>query len=139
MEGESEEAVRRRIAVEYQNEGLWSSTSSGKDNEQGGGGGADEGDDDDDPLDAFMAGLEVKCVCVCVCVCARVCKLIFGTESSFVFHVHRVRSRSRKMKERQLRRKNSESSTCEGQVESTCCAGWYINFDRAIDISGSAS
>ena len=64
MEGESEEAVRRRIAAEYQNEGLWSTTSSGKDNEQGGGGGgvAAEGDDDDDPLDAFMAGIEVKCV-----------------------------------------------------------------------------
>ena len=66
MEGESEEAVRRRIVAEYQNEGLWSSTSSGKDNEQGGGGGADEGDDDD-PLDAFMAGIEVKCVCVHAC------------------------------------------------------------------------
>ena len=67
MEGESEEAVRRKIATEYQNEGLWSTTSSGKDNKQGRGGGAAEGDDDDDPLDAFMAGIEVKCECVCVC------------------------------------------------------------------------
>ena len=35
IEGESEEAVRRRMAAEYQNEGLWSTTSSGKDNKQG--------------------------------------------------------------------------------------------------------
>lgn len=60
IEGESEEAIRRRIAAEYRNEGLWSTTSSSaKDNEQGQGGGASKGDDDDDPLDAFMAGIEV--------------------------------------------------------------------------------
>ena len=59
VEGESEEAVRKRIAAEYQNEGVWSKTGSGNDQ------GADEPegeDDDDDPLDAFMAGIEVHTV-----------------------------------------------------------------------------
>ena len=93
MEGESEEAVRRRIAAEYQNEGLWATTLSGKDNEQGGGGGAAEGDDDDDPLDAFMAGIEVKCMCISVWVwvCVGVCTANIaniGEGSSRVFRVH---------------------------------------------------
>ena len=61
-----------------------------------------------------------ECVCVCVCVCVQA---NFGKGSSFVFHVHRVRSRSRKMKERLLKRKNSECSTCAGRVKSICCAG----------------
>ena len=61
--GESEEAIKKRIAAEYQSEGLWSTTSSSvKDNEQRQGGGAE---DDDDPLDAFMAGIEVKSVYMC--------------------------------------------------------------------------
>lgn len=55
-EGESEEAVRKRIAAEYQQEGLWSTTSveQGQEEEEV------KGDDDDDPLDAFMAGIEVN-------------------------------------------------------------------------------
>ena len=63
--GESEEAIKRRIAAEYQSEGLWSTTSSSaKANEQGQGG-AEGDDEDDDPLDAFMAGIEVHVKCVC--------------------------------------------------------------------------
>ena len=65
--GESEEAIKRRIAAEYQSEGLWSTStasSSAKANEQGQEG-ADGDDEDDDPLDAFMAGIEVNnCTCV---------------------------------------------------------------------------
>ena len=71
--GESEEAIKKRIAAEYQSEGLWSTntaSSSGKANEQGQRG--TEGDDeDDDPLDAFMAGIEVKINYTCMYVCGR--------------------------------------------------------------------
>ena len=82
--GESEEAIKKRIAAEYQSEGLWSTTSSSvKDNEQGQGGGAEEDSDDDDPLDAFMAGIEVKSV--------YMCRDMFGNKSSYVFSAHRLR------------------------------------------------
>ena len=54
MEGESEEVVRKRIAAEYQNEGVWSKPGDNDDRGDEGAGG-----DDDDPLDAFMAGIEV--------------------------------------------------------------------------------
>ena len=62
--GESEEAIKKRIAAEYQSEGLWSTTtssSSAKTNKQGQGGAkGDDDEEEDDPLDAFMAGIEVK-------------------------------------------------------------------------------
>ena len=54
MEGESEEAIRRRIATEYQSEGVWSKPGMTEEGQQ------ERDDSDDDPLDAFMAGIEVR-------------------------------------------------------------------------------
>ena len=70
-----------------------------------------------------MAGIEVKRV-----------RTFFGKGSSCLIRVHRARSRSGKMKERLLRRRDSESSTtcrctCAERVKSTfvacSCAGRY--------------
>ena len=69
-----------------------------------------------------MAGIEVKCVCVSVWVCVQ----LILVKGRHVYSVYTVKSRSRKMKERQLKRKNSESSTCAERMESTCCAGRVV-------------